>query len=89
FVQALSAADRVILSDIMGSREENAWGVSSGQITEKIPGALYLPTFPEITEYVAAHAEKGDLILTMGGGDVYKCARMIARALGPREENPA
>ena len=85
FVQSLSAADRVILSDIMGSREENTWGVSSKQITDRIPGALYLPTFPEITDYVAAHAEKGDLVLTMGGGDVYKCARMIAKALGTKE----
>ena len=85
FVQALSAADQVILSDIMGSREENTWGVSSRQITDKIPGALYLPTFPEITDYVTAHTEKGDLVLTMGGGDVYKCARMIAKALDARE----
>lgn len=82
FVESLSAADRVILSDIMGSREENTFGVSSSQITERIPGAQYLPTFPEIADYVAAHAEKGDLVLTMGGGDVYKCARMIARRLG-------
>ena len=85
FVQSLSAADHVIVSDIMGSREENTWGVSSRQITEKIPGALYLPTFPEIAAYVASHAQEGDLVLTMGGGDVYKCARMIAGKLGPKE----
>lgn len=84
FVESLSAADRVILSDIMGSREENTLGVSSKQITDRISGARYLPTFPEITDYVAAHAESGDLVLTMGGGDVYKCARMIARALEER-----
>ena len=46
FVESLSAADRVILSDIMGSREENTLGVSSKQITDRIPGARYLPTFP-------------------------------------------
>ena len=65
----------------MGSREENTYGVSSQQITDRIPGALYLPTFEEITEYVASHASPGDLVLTMGGGDVYKCARMIVRKL--------
>jgi len=43
--------------------------------------ALYLPTFEEITEYVASHASPGALVLTMGGGDVYKCARMIVRKL--------
>lgn len=81
FVSSLSIADKVIVSDIMGSREENTYGVSSGQITSRIPGALYLPTFPEIADYVAAHAEEGDLVLTMGGGDVYKCARMIRERL--------
>ena len=62
----------------MGSREENTYHVSSQQITDRIPGALYLPTFQEISDYVTAHADEGDLVLTMGGGDVYKCARMIA-----------
>lgn len=82
FVDTLSAADIVVLSDIMGSREENVYGVSSKQITDRIPGALYLPKFQEISDYVSSHADKGDLVLTMGGGDVYKCARMIAQKLG-------
>ena len=81
FVSSLSIADKVIVSDIMGSREENTYHVSSQQITDRIPGALYLPTFQEISDYVTAHADEGDLVLTMGGGDVYKCARMIAEQL--------
>lgn len=81
FVESLSAADQVVLSDIMGSREENTFGVSSKQITDRIPGAQYLPTFPEIADYVASNVSEGDLVLTMGGGDVYKCARMIAKRL--------
>jgi UDP-N-acetylmuramate--alanine ligase len=81
FVESLSIADKVIVSEIMGSREENTFHVSSDQITDRIPGALYLPTFQEIADYVAKNAEEGDLILTMGGGDVYKCARMIAKQL--------
>ena len=81
FVSSLSIADKVIVSDIMGSREENTYHVSSQQITDRIPGALYLPTFQEISDYVTSHADEGDLVLTMGGGDVYKCARMIAEQL--------
>lgn len=81
FVQTLSIADQVVLSDIMGSREKNTYGVSSKQITDRIPGAKYLPTFPEIADYVSSHVKKGDLVLTMGGGDVYKCARMIVQKL--------
>ena len=81
FAESLSAADQVLISDIMGSREENTYGVSSRQITDRIPGSLYLPSFEEITEYVCTHASAGDLVLTMGGGDVYKCARMIVKRL--------
>jgi UDP-N-acetylmuramate--alanine ligase len=81
FVESLSAADEVVLSDIMGSREINTWNVSSKQITVRIPGAVYLPTFPQIADYVAENAGEGDLVLTMGGGDVYKCARMIVKLL--------
>ncbi|MBO5929632.1 MAG: UDP-N-acetylmuramate--L-alanine ligase, partial [Clostridia bacterium] len=84
FAEALSLADRVIVSDIMGSREQNEWGVSSSQITERITGAQYLATFEEISQFVANNAEDGDLVLTMGGGDVYKCARMIKALLENR-----
>lgn len=81
FVQSLSLADKVILSDIMGSREQNDTGISSAHITDRIPGSLYIPTFSEITGYVVKNARPGELVLTMGGGDVYKCARMIAKEL--------
>ncbi len=77
FAQALSLADEVVVSDIMGSREENVWGVHSTGITDQIDGAHYLATFEEIAAFVSAQAKSGDLVLTMGGGDVYKCGRMI------------
>lgn len=77
FAAALSLADEVVVSDIMGSREQNEWGVSSTQITEQIDGAHYLATFDEIARFVANNAREGDLIVTMGGGNVYQCARMI------------
>lgn len=81
FAEALAIADEVVVSDIMGSREQNEWNVSSKQITDQIDGAHYLATFDEISRFVTENAKPHDLILTMGGGDVYKCARMIKRAL--------
>lgn len=84
FAQALSAADVVVVSDIMGSREVNEWNVSSKQITDRIPQAHYLPTFEEITDFVVAGVQPDDLVITMGGGDVYKCARMIRQRLESR-----
>ncbi len=86
FAVSLSAADVVIVSDIMGSREQNSFGVSSRQITDQIPHAHYIPTFEEITAFVATEAKNGDLVLTMGGGDVYKCARMMKAAIEQRGE---
>ena len=77
FIEALSIADRVIVSDIMGSREINTYGVHARQITDPIPHATYLATFPEIAAFAAENVEAGDLVITMGGGDIYKCARMI------------
>ncbi len=81
FAAALSLADEVIVSDIMGSRETNEWNVSSTQITDRIEGAHYLATFDEISRFTAENVKPGDLVLTMGGGDVYKCARMICSLL--------
>ena len=81
FATALSAADTAIVSDILGSREVNEWNVSSEQITEQMENGVYLPTFEEITAFLVPKLEEGDLVLTMGGGDVYKCARQIKAAL--------
>ena len=81
FAAALSAADTALVCDIMGSRETNEWNVSSKEITDRIDGAHYLPTFDDLRDFVVAHAEEGDLVLTMGGGDIYKCARMIKASL--------
>lgn len=81
FADALALADHAVVSDIMGSREVNEWGVHSTQITDRIPQGVFLATFSEIADYVAAHVQPGDLVLTMGGGDIYKCARMIVAKL--------
>ena len=54
-------------------------------MTDKMEHGVYLATFPEIAEYVAANVQPGDLVITMGGGDVYKCARMIIALLKEKE----
>lgn len=77
FVSALSIADRVVLSPIMGSREKNQWGIRSSDLGEKIPGCVCLPGFREIADYVTENAQEGDLVITLGCGDIYKCARMM------------
>lgn len=85
FAEVLSLADHAVVSDIMGSREQNTYGVDSRQITDRIPEGVYRPTFEDITRYITAHVQAGDLVLTMGGGDIYKCARMIAKELSAKD----
>lgn len=77
FVTALSLADRVVLSPIMGSREKNQWGIQSKDLGEKIPGCVCLDSFREMADYLLENAQPGDLVITLGCGDIYKCARMI------------
>ena len=77
FVSALSIADRVVLSPIMGSREVNPYHITSEDLGSKIKDCVCLPSFEAMADYIDRYAEAGDLILTLGCGDVYKCARMI------------
>ncbi len=85
FAEALSIADVSVVSDIMGSREHNTWNVHSEQIVEKMTNGVYLADFPQITDYILDHVTEGDLVVTMGGGNVYYCARMIRDRLKERE----
>ncbi|MEE0839006.1 MAG: UDP-N-acetylmuramate--L-alanine ligase [Acutalibacteraceae bacterium] len=77
FVDALSLADEVILTQIMGSREVNTYSVSSEQIAEKLNNARVIDTFDEIADYIFATAKEGNIVITMGGGDIYKAAHKI------------
>lgn len=77
FVTALSIADRVVLSPIMGSREVNTYNIHAEDLGSRLEHCICLPSFEAMADYVDANAEKGDLIITLGCGDIYKCARMI------------
>ncbi|MBQ8383600.1 MAG: UDP-N-acetylmuramate--L-alanine ligase [Clostridia bacterium] len=76
FEAAFGAADQVIFADIYAARETDTLGVSSALLA-KDTGGLYLPSFEAIADYLAETAKAGDLILTMGAGDVYKVAGMV------------
>lgn len=86
FAEVLQIADKCVISAIMGSREVNTIGIKASDLSEKIPGAVQLDTFEEICNYVCDNAEEGDLVITLGCGDVYKAARMMCRKLKEKEE---
>ena len=77
FAQVLSIADQVVLSEIMGSREKNTYHIYSADLAAKIDGCVWFPTFEEIADYMTKEVQPGDLVITLGCGDVYKCARMM------------
>lgn len=77
FTKAFSDADTVIFADIFSAREQNVYGISSKQLAEHTENALYFPSFEEIAGYMKKEARPGDLLLTMGAGDIYKVGKMI------------
>lgn len=81
FANVLSRTDISIVSEILAVREENIYNVYSQDLVKFIKNGKYLKTFEEITKYVIEIAKPGDLILTMGGGNVYKCANSIVSEL--------
>lgn len=77
FARVLQIADHVVLSEIMGSREKNTYNIYAKDLADKIPGCVWFETFEEISAYVMSHAQPGDLVITLGCGDVYKCAKLM------------
>lgn len=81
FVRVLSMADKLVMTEIVSAREDNTYNIYTKDLTAKINGSVWFNTFDEISDYVIKNAKAGDLILTMGGGDIYKCAHMIIEKL--------
>lgn len=87
FAEALAIADKVVLAAIMGGREKNTIGIHTQALAEKIEGSIYFEeeehdaNFELVAQYVAENAEEGDLIVTLGCGDVNKVARRILKIL--------
>lgn len=81
FVDVLKIPDRCVMTEIMGSREVNTYDIYTSQLAEKIPNSVWFNTQEEVAEYVVNHAKAGDLVLTMGCGDIYKSAFMMIERL--------
>ena len=78
FVNQLKRPDVVLLAEIFAAREQNTIGISSASLAEQIEGATFYPTFDELEKALREIAEPGDIILTVGAGDVYKIGEHLA-----------
>ena len=77
FAQVLAQADQVVLLPIMGSREVDDGSVKSADLAAKLPGSVLVDGLEAAADWVKANAKKGDLVVCMSCGDLYKAADLM------------
>ena len=77
FVRELKKPDVVILSEIYAARERNTIGISSLDLAKQIPGAVYCETLPEVTDQLRRIVREGDVVITMGAGDIFRAGEAL------------
>ena len=77
FVRELKKADVVVLAEIYAARERNTIGISSADLARQIPGAVFCETLPEVTEYLRGNVQEGDVVITMGAGDIFRAGEAL------------
>ena len=79
FVKVLRQPDITLLAEIYAARETNELGISSRDLADQIPGSIYCPTLADVTAKLKELARPGDLILTVGAGDIYTAGEALLR----------
>ena len=79
FVRELSAVDHLVLAEIYAARERNTVGISSKDLQALIPGSVYCKDLPQVTEYLRSIAKPGDIILTVGAGDIFRAGEALLK----------
>ena len=77
FVAELKKADVLLLAEIYAARERNTVGISSADLAAQIPGAIYCETLPEVTGKLRSLIREGDVVLTMGAGDIFRAGEAL------------
>ena len=86
FGAALSLADQAVVLDVYAAREDPEPGVTGGLVADAVPGgrALFLPDRTQVAPAIVRIAEPGDVVLTMGAGDVTALGPLLIEAIGRR-----
>ena len=79
FVRELKKVDLLVLAEIYAARERNLIGISSKDLQREIKGAAYCKTLPEVTEFLREIAEPGDIVLTVGAGDIFRAGEALLK----------
>ena len=83
FAAAFEDADHVVVTDIYAARERNTLGVQAEDLVERMahPDVRYIPELDEATRYLAFKSRPGDVIITLGAGDVWKVGERLLELL--------
>jgi UDP-N-acetylmuramate--alanine ligase len=79
FVRELRKPDVVLVAEIYAARERNTVGISSRDLVERIEGAEYCENLQAVTRRLKEIAQPGDIILTVGAGDIYRAGEAVLR----------
>jgi len=85
FVHAFKQADRLIITDIYAAREKDTGEIHSRDLVKAIQQTgqpcMYLQTFEEIVDYLKDNISPGDIVITVGAGDVYRVGDMLLNSV--------
>ena len=79
FVRELKKADVVVLAEIYAARERNTIGISSADLAREVPGSVFCETLPEVTAWLQENVQPGDVVLTVGAGDIYRAGEALVK----------
>lgn len=83
FSTAFNNSDKLIMADIYAAREKDTGEINSAILSERIKckgvDVEYIPSFQDIADYVKDNASSGDVVITMGAGDIYLVGEMILK----------
>jgi UDP-N-acetylmuramate--alanine ligase len=86
FGEALGLADEVVVMDVYGAREDPVPGVTGALVAEKVPHGhvLFEPSWSAVAEAVVSRCAPGDLVVTLGAGDITQLGPEVLRLLEAR-----
>ena len=79
FVRELAKSDVLLVAEIYAARERNTLGISSKDLTNQIPDAIYCETLPKVTEVLRRVVRPGDMVITMGAGDIFRAGEALLK----------
>ena len=78
-MEELKIPDIVVLAEIYAAREQNVQGISSADLCRNVPGAVYCSTLDKTADALRQIARPGDLILTVGAGDIFRAGEKLLK----------